>query len=666
MSYSSALGMSLGSGLGMGSDAGEGSSRVLISGNADFSGKTEAHLGEVDYVEKCKRNRYVRYNEVLGKGAFKTVYKAFDQLDGIEVAWNRIKITEMLQSRADFEKFHTEIHLLGKLKHANIIKFYDAWIDEKKKTINMITELFTSGSLRQFRRKHKRVDMKAIKNWARQILQGLNYLHTQNPPVIHRDLKCDNIFVNGNHGEVKIGDLGMATIMNQPVARSVIGTPEFMAPEMYDEEYNELIDIYSFGMCLLEMVTLEYPYSECKNQAQIFKKVTSGIKPLSLGKVAPLEIREFIEKCLAPVSERLSAKELLKDPYLQLEHLGEPINYSWSIPDEVPRSLSPLYFTPHSMDIDPEYNQSVYTDSNCGTPYSTTFLEFKRSHRNNEFIFKVQKIDYDSISLTLRITDKDGLARNIHFPFFLNKDTAFSVAAEMVDQLDLADHDVAFIAEFIDYLMLRILPDWKPSSNCFSSRDKCASGLSLISDQWEMPESMVKHDNTTKFRQTHGNSTLVSPPAFTSSCLTTVLANNLSFGSADFVFMGEDSSLKNELFKSSNGTISEMEFRDHYDEYRTNETGSLSSEWLSMDRITLTDNSDSSYADQKVSIAGSFVSCYSSLNLVDRDPDIDLNLELDAIETQYQQWIQELSRMKQVALEATKKKWMTKENEDVH
>lgn len=53
-----------------------------------------------------------------------------------------------------------------------------------------------------------------------------------------------------------------------------VGTPEFMAPELYEEEYNELVDIYSFGMCMLEMVTFEYPYSECKNPAQIYKKVT--------------------------------------------------------------------------------------------------------------------------------------------------------------------------------------------------------------------------------------------------------------------------------------------------------------------------------------------------------------------------------------------------------
>lgn len=55
----------------------------------------------------------------------------------------------------------------------------------------------------------------------------------------------------------------------------LLGTPEFMAPEVYEEEYNELVDIYAFGMCILEMVTFEYPYSECTHPAQIYKKVIS-------------------------------------------------------------------------------------------------------------------------------------------------------------------------------------------------------------------------------------------------------------------------------------------------------------------------------------------------------------------------------------------------------
>lgn len=54
-----------------------------------------------------------------------------------------------MRSREDLQKLYSEVHLLRQLKHENIIKFYDSWIDDNKKTINMITELFTSGSLRQ-------------------------------------------------------------------------------------------------------------------------------------------------------------------------------------------------------------------------------------------------------------------------------------------------------------------------------------------------------------------------------------------------------------------------------------------------------------------------------------------------------------------------------------
>ncbi|KAI4824328.1 hypothetical protein KUCAC02_012851 [Chaenocephalus aceratus] len=77
-------------------------------------------------------------------------------------------------------------------------------------------------------------------------------------------------------------------------AKSVIGTPEFMAPEMYEEHYDEAVDVYAFGMCMLEMATSEYPYSECQNAAQIYRKVTSGVKPASYNKVMDPEIKEIM------------------------------------------------------------------------------------------------------------------------------------------------------------------------------------------------------------------------------------------------------------------------------------------------------------------------------------------------------------------------------------
>lgn len=64
---------------------------------------------------------------------------------------------------------------------------------------------------------------KVLRSWCRQILKGLHFLHTRTPPIVHRDLKCDNIFITGPTGSVKIGDLGLATLMRTSFAKSVIG-----------------------------------------------------------------------------------------------------------------------------------------------------------------------------------------------------------------------------------------------------------------------------------------------------------------------------------------------------------------------------------------------------------------------------------------------------------
>ncbi|CAM8947823.1 unnamed protein product [Rhodiola kirilowii] len=442
----------------------------FVSRSSD-DGTGNGDPSDPDAVEVDPTKRYIRYNEVIGKGAFKRVYKGFDEVNGIEIAWSQIRIDEVLQSPDDLERLYSEVHLLRSLNHTNIIKFFNSWIDDRNKTVNIITELFTSGSLRQFRKKHKKVDMKAVKGWARQILKGLDYLHSHNPPIIHRDLKCDNIFINGNQGQVKIGDMGLATVMRQANAKSLIGTPEFMAPELYDEDYNELADIYSFGMCMLEMVTFEYPYSECRNSAQIYKKVSSGIKPEALSKVKDAEVRQFIEKCLLPASQRSSAKELLNDSFLQVDLFER--NHSMHLPDIVLPKVGPFgdrcllsegpsrsrCRTP-SLDID-ALEDSERPIINFAPGGCQNRLEIRRTSRGSLFQLKGEINDENSISLTLRIADRNGRLRNIHFLFYLDSDTAISVSSEMVEQLELADQRVAFIAELIDLLLVNLIPNWK-------------------------------------------------------------------------------------------------------------------------------------------------------------------------------------------------------------
>ncbi|XP_010252690.1 PREDICTED: probable serine/threonine-protein kinase WNK11 [Nelumbo nucifera] len=267
------------------------------------------------FVEVDPTGRYGRYSDLLGAGAVKKVYRAFDQEEGIEVAWNQVRLRNFIEDASVIDRLFSEVRLLRTLKNNNIIMLYNVWMDEEQNTLNFITEVCTSGNLREYRKKHRHVSMKALKKWSKQILKGLEYLHTHEPCVIHRDLNCSNVFINGNIGQVKIGDLGLATIVGKShAAHSVLGTPEFMAPELYEEEYTELVDIYSFGMCVLEMVTLEIPYSECDSVVKIYKKVTAGVKPQALNKVKDSEVRAFIEKCLAKSENRPSASDLLKDP----------------------------------------------------------------------------------------------------------------------------------------------------------------------------------------------------------------------------------------------------------------------------------------------------------------------------------------------------------------
>ncbi|KAK8542640.1 hypothetical protein V6N13_136804 [Hibiscus sabdariffa] len=274
------------------------------------------------FVEIDPTGRYGRYGELLGSGAVKKVYRAFDQEEGIEVAWNQVKLRNFSNDPSMIDRLYSEVRLLSSLTDKNIISLFNVWRDEEHNTLNFITEVCTSGNLREYRKKHRQVSMKALKKWSKQILKGLDYLHTNDPCIIHRDLNCSNVFVNGNTGQVKIGDLGLAAIVGKShSAHSILGTPEFMAPELYEEHYTELVDIYSFGMCVLEMVTLEIPYSECDNVAKIYKKVSTGVRPQAMSKVTDEDVKAFIQRCLAQPRARPSAAELLKDPFFnEVDH----------------------------------------------------------------------------------------------------------------------------------------------------------------------------------------------------------------------------------------------------------------------------------------------------------------------------------------------------------
>uniref|UniRef100_A0A6I8P2M4 non-specific serine/threonine protein kinase n=1 Tax=Ornithorhynchus anatinus TaxID=9258 RepID=A0A6I8P2M4_ORNAN len=264
--------------------------------------------------------RFLKFDIEIGRGSFKTVYRGLDTETTVEVAWCELQDRKLTKSER--QRFKEEAEMLKGLQHPNIVRFYDSWEStvKGKKCIVLVTELMTSGTLKTYLKRFKVMKIKVLRSWCRQILKGLQFLHTRTPPIIHRDLKCDNIFITGPTGSVKIGDLGLATLKRASFAKSVIGTPEFMAPEMYEEKYDESVDVYAFGMCMLEMATSEYPYSECQNAAQIYRRVTSGVKPASFDKVAIPEVKEIIEGCIRQnKDERYAIKDLLNHAFFQEE-----------------------------------------------------------------------------------------------------------------------------------------------------------------------------------------------------------------------------------------------------------------------------------------------------------------------------------------------------------
>ncbi|XP_041047910.1 serine/threonine-protein kinase WNK2 isoform X2 [Carcharodon carcharias] len=303
--------------------AGESASKEPADSSKDLSkSKSEDNEEEAEMkaVATSTDGRFLKFDIELGRGSFKTVYKGLDTETWLEVAWCELQDRKL--AKAERQRFREEAEMLKGLQHPNIVRFYDSWEStlKGKKCIVLVTELMTSGTLKTYLKRFKVMKTKVMRSWCRQILKGLYFLHTRAPPIIHRDLKCDNIFITGPTGSVKIGDLGLATLKRASFAKSVIGTPEFMAPEMYEEHYDESVDVYAFGMCMLEMATSEYPYSECQNAAQIYRKVTSGVKPASFGKVTDPEIKEIIGECICQnKEERFAIKDLLNHAFFAEE-----------------------------------------------------------------------------------------------------------------------------------------------------------------------------------------------------------------------------------------------------------------------------------------------------------------------------------------------------------
>lgn len=233
--------------------------------------------------------------ENIGTGSFGTVLRA--DWRGSDVAVKILKVQGFDSER--FEEFLKEVTLMKRLRHPNIVLLMGAVIQPPK--LSIVTEYLSRGSLYELLQMPgvgSSISEKRRLSMAYDVASGMNYLHQMKPPIVHRDLKSPNLLVDDSY-TVKVCDFGLSrTKANTYLSsKTAAGTPEWMAPEVIKGELsNEKCDVFSFGVILWELVTLQQPWRQL-NPSQVVAAVGFMGKRLEIPRHVNPQVAALIELC---------------------------------------------------------------------------------------------------------------------------------------------------------------------------------------------------------------------------------------------------------------------------------------------------------------------------------------------------------------------------------
>ncbi|CAH2067110.1 unnamed protein product [Thlaspi arvense] len=315
-----------------------GGDRVSDRSSGNEISKSDAALDDVSDCEILWEE--ITLGERIGLGSYGEVYRG--DWHGTEVAAKKF-LDQDITGEA-LEEFRSEVQIMKKLRHPNIVLFMGAVT--RPPNLSIVTEFLPSshfqnlcrGSLyRLIHRPNNQLDERRRLRMALDAARGMNYLHSCSPMIVHRDLKSPNLLVDKNW-VVKVCDFGLSRMKNSTYlsSKSTAGTAEWMAPEVLrNEPADEKCDVYSYGVILWELFTLQQPWGKM-NPMQVVGAVGFQHRRLDIPDSVDPAIADIISKCWQTDSKlRPSFAEIMTS----LKRLQKPVTGS-NIPRPVPNSSS--------------------------------------------------------------------------------------------------------------------------------------------------------------------------------------------------------------------------------------------------------------------------------------------------------------------------------------
>ncbi|XP_038617645.1 serine/threonine-protein kinase Nek5 isoform X2 [Tachyglossus aculeatus] len=253
--------------------------------------------------------------KMIGEGAFGKAFLAKGKADNQQCVIKEINLTKMpVQEKEASQK---EVILLAKMKHPNIVAFFSS-LQEKNK-LYIVMEYCDGGDLMRRINNQRGVlfSEEQILGWFVQISLGLKHIHDRK--ILHRDIKSQNIFLSHNGMVAKLGDFGIARVLNNTMelARTCVGTPYYLSPEIcQNKPYNNKTDIWSLGCVLYELCTLRHPFEGNSLHQLVLKICQARFNPIS-SKFSS-DLRLLISQLFKVTPrDRPSVNSILKKPFLE-------------------------------------------------------------------------------------------------------------------------------------------------------------------------------------------------------------------------------------------------------------------------------------------------------------------------------------------------------------